>query len=79
MSANFEVDEPMTLSISCVTTAGKLRLKIVSNDNFGKTVYFDERDPKGTYTVDIDRTGTYQVLIYAKYHVGSVEIIPMTE
>ena len=43
------------------------------------SVNFDENDPKGTYTVDIDKKGTYQVLIYAKYHKGSVEITPMAE
>ena len=79
MSVSFEVDEPIALSISCVTTGGKLRLKIVDNNNLGETVYFDENNPKGTYTVDIDKKGTYQVLIYAKYHKGSVEITPVKE
>lgn len=79
MSVSFEVEEPMTLSVSCITTGGKLRLKIVDNDNFGETVYFDENDPVGTYTVTIDKKGTYKVLIYAKYHKGSVEIKPMAE
>lgn len=79
MSVNFEIDEPMALSVSCLTTGGKLRLKIVDNSNFGETVYFDENDPKGTYTVDIDKKGIYKVLIYAKYHNGSVEITPVKE
>lgn len=79
MSVSFEVEKPMTLSVSCITTGGKLRLKIVDNDNFGETVYFDENDPVGTYTVTIDKEGTYKVLIYAKYHKGSVEIAPMAE
>lgn len=79
MSVSFEVEEPMTLSVSCITTGGKLRLKIVDNDNFAETVYFDENDPVGTYTVTIDKEGTYKVLIYAKYHKGSVEIKPMAE
>lgn len=79
MSVSFEVDEPITLSVSCVTTGGELRLKIVTDNNFGETVYFDESDPKGIYTIDIDKKGTYQLLIYAKYHKGSVEITPMAE
>ena len=79
MSVSFEVEKPMTLSVSCITTGGKLRLKIVDNDNFEETVYFDENDPVGTYTVTIDKEGTYKVLIYAKYHKGSVEITPMAE
>lgn len=79
MSVSFEIDEPRTLSISCMTTSGKLRLKIVDNSNSGETVYFDENDPKGTYMVDIDKKGTYKVLIYAKYHKGSVEITPIKE
>ncbi|MDE6846512.1 MAG: hypothetical protein K2J99_12220 [Lachnospiraceae bacterium] len=79
MSVSFEVDKPMTLSVSCITTGGELRLKIVDNNSFGETVYFDESNPAGTYTVDIDKKGTYQVLIYAKYHKGSVEIMPMEE
>lgn len=57
---SFEIDEPVTLSVACVTTSGKLRLKIVDDDNFGNTVYFDETDPNGTYTVDIDKNGTYR-------------------
>lgn len=79
MSVNFEVDEPMALSVSCLTTGGKLRLKIVDNSNFGEIVYFDKTNPKGTYTVNIDKKGTYKVLIYAKYHKGSVEITPVKE
>lgn len=77
MIVSFEIDEPMTLSVACVTTGGKLRLKIVDDVSFGNTVYFDETDPNGTYTVDIDKKGTYQMLLYAKYHAGSVEIAPV--
>ncbi len=79
MSVSFEVDEPMTLSVSCATRDGELRVKIVDDDSFKETVYFDETDPDGTYTVDLDKKGTYQLLIYAKYHVGRVEITPVKE
>lgn len=69
-----EIDTPMTLSISCETLAGSLHLKIVNADT--KEVCFDEKNPDGEYTVNIDKAGTYQILFYAKEHVGSVEIVP---
>ena len=75
MSVQFQVDAPMTLSLSCVTRRGELRLKIVNNDTLKET-YFDEMNPNGQYTVDIDKKGTYTMLFYAKWHVGSVEMSP---
>ena len=75
MSVQFQVDAPMTLSLSCVTRRGELRLKIVNNDTLEET-YFDEMNPNGQYTVDIDKEGTYTMLFYAKWHVGSVEMSP---
>ena len=75
MSVLFQVDAPMTLSLSCVTRRGELRLKIVNNDTLEET-YFDEMNPNGQYTVDIDKKGTYKMLFYAKWHVGSVEMTP---
>lgn len=76
MSTKFEVETPVTVTISCKTLAGKLRLQIVKNDWMNKPVYFDEKNPDGSYTVKLDQTGEYKILIYAKEHVGSVEIMP---
>ncbi len=79
MSTGFEIDGPVTLSVSCATRSGKLRLKIVRHSilgEVGETVYFDERNPDGEYTVDLDKKGRYNLLFYAGEHVGSVEIIP---
>lgn len=77
MSTIFEVDEPVTLSVSCVTKEGKLRLKIVNKGilgDVGEIVYFDETNPDGEYTVALDKAGTYRVVFEARAHVGSVEI-----
>ncbi len=68
------VDTPMTLSVSCETLNGSLHLKIVNADT--KEIDFSEKNPDGEYTVNIDKAGTYQILFYAKEHVGSVEIVP---
>lgn len=54
-------------------------MKIVSGGLAGEEVYFDEVNPDGIYTVDLDRKGTYRALFYAKYHVGSVEIVAADE
>lgn len=77
MSTKFQVDAPVILSVSCATAEGKLRLKIVRMEilgDVGETVYFDETNPDGAYTVELDQKGTYKVLFYAKEHVGSVEM-----
>lgn len=82
MSTRFEVDKPMTLSLSCVTRDGKLRLKIVRHSvlgEIGETVYFDETNPDGEYTVELDKEGEYKLLFYAKEHVGSAVIMPAEE
>lgn len=77
LSVKVEIDGPMSLSLSCVTIEGDLRLKIT--DCYGKTVYFSETNPNGTYTVDLQDKGIYQILFYAKYHVGSVVVTPVEE
>lgn len=82
MSTRFEVDKPVTLSVSCVTRDGKLRLKIVRHSalgEIGETVYFDETNPDGEYTVELDKEGQYKLLFYAKEHVGSAVIMPVEE
>lgn len=72
MSTEFQVDEPVTLSVSCATEEGKLRIKIVRDNISEETVYFDETNPDGVYRIKLDKEGTYKVLFYAKAHVGSV-------
>ena len=82
MSTRFQIDAPVTLSVSCATAGGKLRLKIVRMGilgDVGQTIYFDEANPDGAYTVELDQKGTYKVLFYAKEHVGSVEIIAVDD
>lgn len=82
MSTGFEVDAPVTLSVSCATRDGKLRLKIVRHSGLGEigeTVYFDETNPDGEYTVELDKEGQYRLLFYAKEHVGSAVIMPVEE
>lgn len=79
MSVTFQIDNPMTVSLTCKTRDGKLRLKLIGSENSEAKVCFDESDPDGTYTVSLDRPGEYQLLFYAKYHVGSVEMVPIEE
>ncbi len=69
-----EIDTPMTLSVSCETWSGSLKLKIVNADTH--EVCFNETDPEGEYTAEIDKEGTWQVLFYAREHVGNVIIVP---
>ncbi len=78
MSTEFQVDEPITLSVSCTTQEGELKLKIVRKNisgDLGESVYFDETNPEGVYTVELDKEGMYTVSFYVKAHVGSVEIV----
>lgn len=74
LSTEIEIDTPMTLSVSGVTLDGSLRLEIVNDDT--DEVCFEEKNPDGEYTVTIEKVGTYQVLFYAKEHVGRVDIVP---
>ena len=82
MSVRFDVDAPVTVSVTCLTLDGKLRCQIVRNGvlgEIGETVYFDETNPDGEYTVELDKKGQYKMRFYAKEHVGSVEIMPVEE
>lgn len=76
ISVTFMVEKPTTLALTCETREGKLRLKIVGKSGGEERVYYDETNPEGMYSVEIDTTGTCQALFYAEYHVGSVEITP---
>lgn len=79
MTVTFQVDKPMTLSISCKTRDGRLRFKLAGPKGIREKVCFDETDPDGVYTVELDSPGEYQMLFYAEYHVGSVEIVPLED
>lgn len=79
LSVTFEINQPTTLSLDCKTRDGKLRMEIAGAEGSDKETYFDETDPEGIYTVAIDKAGKYQILFYARYHVGSVEITPLAE
>lgn len=76
ISTVMEIEHPVTLSIVCETLDGELKLKIADQD--GKEV-FSMDNPDGAYTVEIEKAGIYQVLFYAKEHVGNVEITPVEE
>ncbi len=73
ISTGMETEQPVTLSLACETLGGELTLKITDQD--GKEI-FSEKNPDGAYRVEIEKAGTYQVLFYAREHVGSVEITP---
>ena len=74
LSVAFQVEKPMKIAISCMTTGGSLRVKIV-NDG-GQKVYFNEKDPEGDYEISVDEAGTCYMEIYAENHKGSIRIAP---
>ena len=77
LSIAFQVEKPMKIAISCMTTGGSLRVKIV-NDG-GQKVYFNEKDPEGDYVIPVDETGTCYMEIYAENHKGSIRIAPVQQ
>lgn len=74
LSVAFQVEKPMKIALSCMTTGGSLRVKIV-NDG-GQKVYFNEKDPEGDYEISVDEAGTCYMEIYAENHKGSIRIAP---
>ena len=77
LSVAFQVEKPMKIAISCMTTGGSLRVKIV-NDG-GQKVYFNEKDPEGDYEISVDEAGTCYMEIYAENHKGSIRIAPVQQ
>ncbi len=74
LSVAFQVEKPMKIAMSCMTTGGSLRVKIV-NDG-GQKVYFNEKDPEGDYEISVDEAGTCYMEIYAENHKGNIRIAP---
>ncbi len=72
---DFEVEEAMHVSVSCMTTGGELQVKILSEDR--QHIYFDEKNPQGDYEVSIDEAGICYLEIYAKDHRGSIRMTPV--
>ena len=77
LSVAFQVEKPMKIALSCMTTGGSLRVKIV-NDG-GQKVYFNEKDPEGDYEISVDEAGTCYMEIYAENHKGSIRIAPVQQ
>lgn len=77
LSVAFQVEKPMKIAMSCMTTGGSLRVKIV-NDG-GQKVYFNEKDPEGDYEISVDEAGTCYMEIYAENHKGSIRIAPVQQ
>ena len=68
------IEEPMELSLSCITESGTLNMWI--EDASGRKI-FNEKDIRtDDYTVSIDKAGTYTVFLKAKYYYGSFVITP---
>lgn len=74
LSVAFQVEKPMKIALSCMTTGGSLRVKIV-NDG-GQKVYFNKKDPEGDYEISVDEAGTCYMEIYAENHKGNIRIAP---
>jgi len=76
-SFELPIDAPMTLSLSCVTEGGRLRIQI--KDSGGKVI-FDEKKIHKSYTEDfripIDDPDTYTVFVWAEQYTGKFEIEP---
>lgn len=77
LSVAFQVEKPMKIALSCMTTGGSLRVKIV-NDG-GQKVYFNKKDPEGDYEISVDEAGTCYMEIYAENHKGSIRIAPVQQ
>lgn len=77
LSVAFQVEKPMKIAMSCMTTGGSLRVKIV-NDG-GQKVYFNKKDPEGDYEISVDEAGTCYMEIYAENHKGSIRIAPVQQ
>lgn len=77
LSVAFQVEKPMKIAMSCMTTGGSLRVKIV-NDG-GQKVYFNEKDPEEDYEISVDEAGTCYMEIYAANHKGSIRIAPVQQ
>ena len=77
LSVAFQVEKPMKIAMSCMTTGGSLRVKIV-NDG-GQKVYFNEKDPEGDYEISVDEAGNCYMEIYAENHKGSIRIAPVQQ
>lgn len=72
---DFQVEEPMKVSVSCITTGGELELKIINGEE--TEVYFEEEDPRGEHEVMIDEPGDCYLVIYARDHQGRIEMTPV--
>lgn len=74
LSFEIQIDEPMVITISCVTESGQIDMEI--EDKNGNS-FFDENDMQtGSFDVDLNEAGTYTVMIQADRHTGSFQIAP---
>lgn len=74
LSFDMEISSPAVLLITCVTESGKLDMKITDDD--GQKIFEENDIPTEDFTVDINSSGTYKVIIQAEKHTGSFWITP---
>ena len=74
LSFEIQISEPMVLSITCVTESGKLDMEIERND--GEKIFSESDIQTEKFEVNINSSGTYNVVIQAKKHTGSFWIEP---
>ena len=68
------IEEPMELSLSCITESGTLNMWI--EDVSGRKIFNEKDIQTDDYMVSIDKAGTYTVFLKAKYYYGSFVITP---
>ncbi len=68
------IEEPMELSLSCITENGTLNLWI--EDASGRKIFNEKDIQTDDYTVSIDKAGTYTIFLKAEYYYGSFVITP---
>ena len=72
LTFNLQIDNPMTIVVSCITKSGKLDITI---ENSSGKEYFEGSNMKtGDFEVELDKTGIYTVTIQADNHTGGFEI-----
>lgn len=69
-----QIEEPMTLVVSCVTESGELDLEI--ENERGKEIFEKDDIRTGEYEVIVKQAGTYRVCFDCEDHTGSLWIRP---
>ncbi|MDE5931191.1 MAG: hypothetical protein K2H40_01735, partial [Lachnospiraceae bacterium] len=68
------IDAPMTLSLSCVTEEGRLRMQL--KDSGGKVLFDEKKIDTEDFKIPVDTPDTYTVSVWTEQYYGKFEIKP---